>query len=342
VPGPSTDQISVFLAVVDQGSFAAAAKSLRRAQSAVTYAVRRLEDQLGLTLFDRTEYRAVLTEAGRALLPNARRVANGVVALRNQALSLAKGHEAQISIAVDSIFPMRRVREALRLFSQTFPAIPTQIHVASYERAMQLLVDEVCMIGLVNEEACTTAPVPLVTRPIDTVELVSVVAPSHALAAIDGPVSVEDMHDHVRLVLGEGVPASMGRGLGGFYGSLWFVNDIAAKRELLLTKIAYALTKHAIEEENVIYPALAEAGHAEAAKQLIDDHGQVKTYIYDLRRISSKDPAWIGEARKLSAALHAHVHEEENSLFPTFRQEIGQDENMRLTRMMNWEGFKVA
>jgi hemerythrin superfamily protein len=116
----------------------------------------------------------------------------------------------------------------------------------------------------------------------------------------------------------------------------------AAKRELLLTKIAYALTKHAIEEENVIYPALAEGGHADAAKQLIEDHGQVKTCIYDLRRLSSKDPAWIGEARKLSAALHAHVHEEENSLFPTFRQEIGQDENMRLTRMMNWEGFKVA
>ncbi|HWL47973.1 MAG TPA: LysR family transcriptional regulator [Sphingomonadaceae bacterium] len=250
MPGPSTDQISVFLAVVDQGSFAAAAKSLRRAQSAVTYAVRRLEDQLGLTLFDRTEYRAVLTEAGRALLPNARRVANGVVALRNQALSLAKGHEAQISIAVDSIFPMRRVREALRLFSQTFPAIPTQIHVASYERAMQLLVDEVCMIGLVNEEACTTAPVPLVTRPIDTVELVSVVAPSHALAAIDGPVSVEDMHDHVRLVLGEGVPASMGRGLGGFYGSLWFVNDIAAKRELLLTGVGWGIIPlHLVERD---------------------------------------------------------------------------------------------
>ena len=115
-----------------------------------------------------------------------------------------------------------------------------------------------------------------------------------------------------------------------------------AKREMLLAKIAYALTKHAIEEENVVYPALVEGGHAEAAKRLIDDHGEVKTYIYDLRRLSAKDPAWVVEARKLSAALHAHVHEEENSLFPTFRDEIGQEENMRLTRMMNWEGFKVA
>ena len=115
-----------------------------------------------------------------------------------------------------------------------------------------------------------------------------------------------------------------------------------AKREMLLTKIAYALTKHAIEEENVIYPALAEAGHGEEAQRLIEDHGHVKTYIYDLRRISSRDPAWIGQARKLFTALQSHMREEEIQLFPSFRESLSREENARLTRMMNWEGFKVA
>jgi len=118
-------------------------------------------------------------------------------------------------------------------------------------------------------------------------------------------------------------------------------NDEMAKRELLLTKIGYALTKHAIEEENVIYPALAEAGHEEAHR-LIDDHGHVKTFIYDLRRISSTDPAWIGRAREFWTALQTHVREEETEIFPRFREELSRDENAQLTKMMNWEGFKAA
>ena len=62
--GLTLDQIRLFLAVVDEGSFSRAAKSLRRAQSAVTYGVQKLEAQIGLPLFDRATYRPTLTEAG--------------------------------------------------------------------------------------------------------------------------------------------------------------------------------------------------------------------------------------------------------------------------------------
>jgi hemerythrin superfamily protein len=115
-----------------------------------------------------------------------------------------------------------------------------------------------------------------------------------------------------------------------------------AKREMLLTKIAYALTKHAIEEENVIYPALSEGGHAAEARRLIEDHGRVKTFIYDLRRLSSTDPAWLDRARRFFADLQSHMREEETEVFPMFRDSLSAEENAKLTRMMNWEGFKVA
>lgn len=119
-------------------------------------------------------------------------------------------------------------------------------------------------------------------------------------------------------------------------------SDETARRELLLTKIAYALTKHAIEEENVIYPALSEHGHADQARHFVEDHGQTKIFIYDLRRIPSSDADWIARAREFWAALEKHIHEEENEIFPTFRDRLGADENAKLTKMMNWEGFKVA
>lgn len=119
-------------------------------------------------------------------------------------------------------------------------------------------------------------------------------------------------------------------------------NDEMAKREMLLTKIAYALTKHAIEEENVIYPALAEHGHPDQAHHSIEEHGQVKTFIYDLRRISSTDPAWIAKAHEFWAALQRHVREEEDQIFPALHEALSPDENAKLAKMMNWEGFKAA
>jgi len=116
----------------------------------------------------------------------------------------------------------------------------------------------------------------------------------------------------------------------------------ALKRELLLTKIAYALNKHAIEEENVIYPALAEDGRADQSDHLTEEHAKVKTFIYDLRRISSSEPQWLSKAQEFWTALQEHVRQEEDEIFPAFRDAISADENATLTRMMNWEGFKAA
>src|ERR1700746_922483 len=101
------DQIRLFLTVADAGSFSKAAKQLNRAQSAVTYGIQKLEAQFGIPLFDRTAYRPTLTEAGCALLPRARRIADETNAFRDTARSLASGLEAELTILLDSMFPMR-------------------------------------------------------------------------------------------------------------------------------------------------------------------------------------------------------------------------------------------
>ena len=103
------DQIQILLTVVDQGSFSKAAKKLNRAQSAVTYGIQKLERQIGIPLFDRTAYRPALTEAGRTLLLRARRIAEEANAFRDAARSLASGLEAELTIVLDSMFPMSPV-----------------------------------------------------------------------------------------------------------------------------------------------------------------------------------------------------------------------------------------
>ena len=68
------DQIRLFVCVVQEGSFSAAARRLRRAQSAVSYGVANLEKLLGVQLFDRSGHRPALTATGQGLLSNARQV----------------------------------------------------------------------------------------------------------------------------------------------------------------------------------------------------------------------------------------------------------------------------
>ena len=104
--GMSMDQLRTFIAAADEGSFSAAGRKLRRAQSVVSHTLANLELQVGFALFDRTGRYPQLTEAGRALLEEARRAANGMDAFKARARTLAQGLEAELAVAVDVMFPI--------------------------------------------------------------------------------------------------------------------------------------------------------------------------------------------------------------------------------------------
>lgn len=114
------------------------------------------------------------------------------------------------------------------------------------------------------------------------------------------------------------------------------------KRSMLLSHLKHALMKHAIEEENVIYPALRQAGHRDAADALNKEHGYVKQYLYDLENIPNASPNWMAKLREFRADIEAHMREEEDVLFPMLRHALDEEKNRQLTLAMNKEGFKVA
>src|SRR5438445_7797499 len=97
-PGlPTLDQLRVFLAVIDMGGFAHAARHLFRAQSVISYTIANLEEQLNVVLFDRNKRKLTLTEAGKALLADARAVSLKVDAMRERAKTLYEGLDARVS-----------------------------------------------------------------------------------------------------------------------------------------------------------------------------------------------------------------------------------------------------
>lgn len=115
-----------------------------------------------------------------------------------------------------------------------------------------------------------------------------------------------------------------------------------AKRNVMLAQLKHALAKHDVEEGNVIYPALREAGYADAADQLTKEHGYVKQYLYELETTPTASPDWIAKVREFRADIEKHMQEEETDLFPRLKAQLSDEKNKALSMTMNKEGFKVA
>lgn len=114
------------------------------------------------------------------------------------------------------------------------------------------------------------------------------------------------------------------------------------KRTLMLAKLKHALAKHALQEENTIYPALRDAGKIEEADGLNKDHGYVKQYLYELENCPKDSDTFLSILRRFRTDLEKHVREEEDSLFPGLKAQLSPEANKKLTFAMNKEGFKLA
>jgi hemerythrin superfamily protein len=113
-------------------------------------------------------------------------------------------------------------------------------------------------------------------------------------------------------------------------------------RSALLAKLKYMLTKHALQEENVIYPALRQANLVHDADALDSEHGYVKTYLYELETLPKNSPEWLARVRDFRAMIQEHMRMEETEVFPALRHAMTDEQNGRITAMMNKEGFKFA
>jgi DNA-binding transcriptional LysR family regulator len=242
------DQVQIFLTVVNEGSFTLAAKRLNRARSAVTYGIQKLEAQIGLPLFDRAAYRPTLTDAGRTLLERARRIAEEANAFRESAQSLARGLEGELTIVLNSMFPLPPVAAALKAFTEKFPTVPPRVYVQSLGAPAEMVRDGSAMIGLFPSIYVDAAV--MKNFPVLTIELVPVVSPAHPLAALDGPIKTHILQQHVQLVLADPPGLNSGRDHGVLSTRNWRLADLGAKHSMLLAGMGWGnMPWHMVEDD---------------------------------------------------------------------------------------------
>jgi DNA-binding transcriptional LysR family regulator len=227
---PSVDQLLVLLAVVEEGSFTSAAKRLGRATSAISYAIDTLEQQLGVTLFDRgTTRKPKLTQHGEAVVSEARAVALSVETLRARVRGFLDGLEPEVSLVIDSLLPFDRLTRLLAAFNARFPTVPVRLLVETLGGVERALRNGHACIGVGSQLHMQMTGL----RRIDIapVLLVPVAAPDHPLAGTTGSAPGE-AGDHIQLILSER-PAADGRDFGVVGLNSWRIGDLAAKHALL-------------------------------------------------------------------------------------------------------------
>lgn len=237
-PGyPTLDQLKIFLAVVDEGSFNGAARKLNRAVSVISYGIVNLEAQLGVSLFEREGSRKPkLTDAGRAVLSEARGISNDVDGLRAKVRGLLEGLEPEVTLAVDVLIPSQRVAVILREFQFAFPTVSLRLHAEALGAIAALVLDGTAQLGIGGP---VIADDPAFERSsAGSIELIPVAAPTHPLALIKQP-SPGVARAYTQLVLTDRSPLTEGRDFGVIASRSWRLADLGAKHALLLEGIGW-------------------------------------------------------------------------------------------------------
>jgi DNA-binding transcriptional LysR family regulator len=190
------DQLVVFVAAAREKSFSATARTLKKAQSAVSTAVSDLEIDLGVELFDRSGRYPVLTEAGEALLSEAEAILAHCDSLKERANVLTRNFESKVSIGVEDAFPCDQIAPVLDAFHKRFPAVEIHVLQPSETDLLAMVQSGEVMFGL----GCARSHYPsgIEFCRLGHVTFVNAVRQGHPLAKIKG-IRFSQLADHLQL-----------------------------------------------------------------------------------------------------------------------------------------------
>lgn len=248
VASPTIDQLRIFLAVAEQGSFNQAARKLGRALSVVSYGIATLENQLGIKLFEREgSRRPMLTEPGRALLADACAVIDEVDGLMARARGVRQGLETQMSLAVDVMVPSSVIAGVLRDFQAFFPTVDLRLQIEALGAVAGLVRDHRADLAVAGPDILDMPE--LQRRALGQVQLIPVAAPGHPLAQL-ASIPAGEARKHLQLVLTDRSDLTEGKEFSVVSPRTWRLADLGAKHTLLLEGIGWGnMPLHAVARQ---------------------------------------------------------------------------------------------
>jgi len=192
----SLEHWAVLAAVVDEDGFGQAAEALHKSQSAVSYAVARLQESLGIDLLEVDGRKAVLTAHGKTLLKRVRPLIRDLETLERLAQSLKQGWEPELKLVVDVAFPRQYLLDIIAELQQRCPNTEVQVSDAVLSGAEEAISEN-------RADVVVTAHLPpdYLGEPLLTVNFVAVAYPGHPLFTLDRALTSNDLVRYVQVVV---------------------------------------------------------------------------------------------------------------------------------------------
>jgi DNA-binding transcriptional LysR family regulator len=195
-PRISLEQWRALLAVVDAGGYAQAAEALHKSQSAVTYAVQKMETLLGLKIFEVIGRKAHLTPTGEVLYRRAKALLDEAGALENAAANLAAGWEPELRLAVEIIFPTWLLLKCFARFAKEQP----QIRIELYETVLSG-TEEALLQRRVDLAIASSVPTGFAGDFLMRLRFIAAAHPDHPLHKLGRELTLQDLRKHRHLVI---------------------------------------------------------------------------------------------------------------------------------------------
>jgi DNA-binding transcriptional LysR family regulator len=195
-PKISLEQWRALAAVVDAGGYAQAAEALHKSQSAVTYAVQKLESTLEVKAFEVLGRKAHLTPTGEVLYRRAKALLEEAGALEGAAAKLGAGWEPELRLAADIIFPTWMLLQCFARFSEEQPLTHLELYETVISGTEEALVQR-------HVDLAISAQIPrgFAGDPLMPIRFVCAAHPDHALHRLSRPLTLQDLRKHRHLVV---------------------------------------------------------------------------------------------------------------------------------------------
>jgi DNA-binding transcriptional LysR family regulator len=234
-PRASLEQWQALISIVEAGGYAQAARQLSKTQSAITYLIGRLEDLLGIRLFERQGRRAVLTAAGQMAYQRAQVLVSEALRLERASQTLAAGWSPKLHVAAEVVFPSPLLLKAMETFAET--GADTRIEV--FETVLTG-TQEALLEGKVDLAISPFIPTGFLGEPLLRLKLVALASPSHPLHGYKGALGFDELRQHRQLLVRD---SGVQRGLlkaGPELQQQWLFSSMALSLEAAIAGLGFA------------------------------------------------------------------------------------------------------
>jgi len=244
----SLDQLRVFVTIADIGSFSAAARELRRAQSAISNAVVNLETALGVPLFDRSGWKPTLTPNGEALLSDARAVLARTDQFKARAAGLTRGLEAELSMVFDVMYPVAGLVDLVARLRQGFPSVAIRLRTEVLGGVPEKVLSGEYDLGV--QGSLPDIDDSMVSHRLPSIVLVPVATPTHPLATTSG-ISTEALKQHTQIILTDQSGRSAKRQFSVFSADRILTADLGSKHAMLRAGLGWGYMPRTVVEDDL-------------------------------------------------------------------------------------------